>query len=302
MFFGSGSTLIAATFSYLERMEGKTQDQIEAMEQAAAARRPQYPTGYLTVPMTKEELEIKRRTWDSWHISKEEQEKMIEMFGLAPAPETQQEPGPQSGMNVAEHISPPQATSTAIGNSHKTRRGRITKRTTKSAVPANRTTRSRKIKLVGDEDPAPALQSTSHESNQARKRRTGLQKQATSNNVGNTRGKTLHPKQHTGGQRASRRLAHKPPEFGMFSEQMVTSPSNETLLQSALHANKSDSPKVQSRVRSKKLVSSKDAKPQRISKSEVKGKSRITKPSGKNRITKPKEKTRVKNPKNRTKS
>ncbi|CZR65264.1 uncharacterized protein PAC_15164 [Phialocephala subalpina] len=280
---------------FLERIKGKTQEQIDAMDREEAAarerRKNETPTKsrLFGPPLTQEELDAKHRTWDAWGVSKEEQAELVRMFGLKPEPEP--EPG-IADAPASERVSQPRASSPRPpkDTSRKTRGGRVTKSTARIQSVANRGTRSRQTAPTPAEAPIPNRRSKRQKASdmvdkpedstvqvprQTRKRQPKVHKERVSGAVDDIDDKVLQSKHHDTGQRASRRLAHKPPQFGMFAEQSVTPPLHEPPVRNPSNASKPNSSGPRSRASpKKKSIAVKGAKPRGISKSGREGTNR----------------------------
>ncbi|CZR52894.1 uncharacterized protein PAC_02771 [Phialocephala subalpina] len=154
--------------------------------------------------------------------------------------------------------------------SRKTRGGRITKNTAQSqsdrgtrsrrtaptlaqaSIADRRSKRARASDVVDKPD-----ESTAQVPRKTSKRQPKVDEKRASDAVQDIDDRGLQSKPHNKGQRASRRLAHEPPQFGMFAPP-VRNPSN---------ASKPNSSGLRNRAPPKKSIAAKGAKPRGISKS-----------------------------------
>ncbi|CZR51441.1 uncharacterized protein PAC_01317 [Phialocephala subalpina] len=169
---------------------------------------------------------------------------------------------------------------------------RITKNTVPSQSVANQGTRSsQRATPTPANAPMPNRQSkqlrrapnkptdnTAHVPPKTRKRQARVQEQRTSDAIED---EVLQPKHHSTRQRkvyekerASRRLAREPPQFGMFAEQSVAPPLHEPLVRNPLNASQPNSSSLRNRAPPKKSIAAKGAKPRGISKSGREGTNR----------------------------
>jgi hypothetical protein len=277
-----------------ERWKNVTQEQIDAMDREAAIARErwknehpnEHPTfSLLSTPLTQEERDALDARLYGGH-----NELTRRWFGL-------QEPKPELG-NIADTVvaggrgvsqsrapkpRPPK------DDSRKTRGGRITKSTAQIQSVANSGTRSRHTAPTPAEVPMPNRRSKRQKASdmvdkpedstvqvprQTRKRQPKVQKERVSGAVDDIDDKVQQSKHHDKGQRASRRLAHKPPQFGMFAEQSVTPPLHEPPMRNPPNASKPNFSGLRNRAPPKRSTAAKGAKPRGILKSGREGANR----------------------------
>ncbi|KIM93092.1 hypothetical protein OIDMADRAFT_36026 [Oidiodendron maius Zn] len=270
---------------YNHRLQGWTQEQIDAEHQEATARwerrknEPPRRSGFFSLPLTQEEIDERNRVWDAQGVSHEERLELDRIFGRQVPEPAVTNRLPETAGVAKPRTSTPRQTK---GISHKTRGGRITKNIAQSQIAANRGNQSRRVTPTPLKAPIPDRQAnqlrrapdesdgnTAQVPPKTHKRKPKAHKERASD----TNNKILQPKHHNRRQRkayrkerASRRLAHEPPQFGMFAEQNEILPLREPQSRNRSNASKPNSLGPRNCAPSKS-IKTKGAKHQGISKS-----------------------------------